>query len=139
MRKLFPRRPAQADWGCDAASDGGMADTPWQPERRGRPRKGTLWHTHWFLFGLAMAAMMFVWLFSAQLNLMNALEGSIGRGVAVRSAPKRLRQFGAAVRFRPIDLLRKMEEGRHRIDRLRSTERLGIRPPRLALVRKQFP
>ncbi|XP_020588819.1 uncharacterized protein LOC110030446 [Phalaenopsis equestris] len=133
MRKLFPRRPAQADACCNPTSGGSMASSAWQIERRARPRKGTQWHTHWFWFGVTMVAMMVVWLVSAQLNLMDALEVSGRRLVPGGGSPRR-RQFGAAIRFRPTDILKRMEEGRRRMDRMRSEERLGIRPPRLALV-----
>ncbi|KAK8949715.1 hypothetical protein KSP39_PZI005761 [Platanthera zijinensis] len=131
MRKAFPRRPAPSDADMNALSGEGMTSTCRHQERRGRLRKGTQCHrTHWFLFGLAMGALMVFWMASAQLNLMNALEGSGQR----QMAPNMLRKFSASVRFLPADLLKRMEEGRRQLDRMRSEEKLGVRPPRLALI-----
>nr|UYE91534.1 putative glycosyltransferase [Anoectochilus roxburghii] len=135
MRKPFPRRPSQSDADRNASFGLGMASTTRQPERKGRSRKGAQCRrSHWLLFGLALGVLMVLWMAYTQLDLMNALEGSGQRWVAGSGAPNWLRDFGVSVRFRPVDLLKRIEDGRRRLDQLRSEERLGVRPPRLAFV-----
>lgn len=132
-RLAFSRRGLHVDIsrGHQIDSVGGRPS----PDRRHRqtPRKGTgFWWSRLLMLGLALVILAFFFLGAWQLSLTTGDEGPSEFPSSI--AGGRRRPTGSVIRFVPSDLTRRFEEHRLALHRRRSESRLGLRPPRLALV-----
>ncbi|KAM0949480.1 putative glycosyl transferase, family 1 [Dioscorea sansibarensis] len=105
------------------------------PALRNRPRSCFTTSTFLFLFFIFVFVFVSTTIFNSwQISLVHSpdpgtdtVSGHAGNG----QAPKK-RHVGSVLRFLPADLVRRFDKGG--LDRLRTSPRLGVRPPRLALV-----
>lgn len=102
-------------------------------DRRHRRKASPCQRSNVFYISIIIFFLCIIAMFTHLLNKMPSVSlkdsSSMGRPPARRRPPP-----GSMVRFRPSDLMRRLEEKGRRLDRLRSEGRVGIRPPRLALV-----
>ncbi|XP_042474445.1 uncharacterized protein LOC122056526 isoform X1 [Zingiber officinale] len=132
-RLAFSRRGLHVDIsrGHQIDSVGGRPS----PDRRHRqtPRKGTGFRwSHLLMLGLSLVILAFFVLGAWQLSLTTGDEGPSEFPSSITGG--RRRPTGSVIRFVPSDLARRFEEHRLALYRRRSESRLGLRPPRLALV-----
>lgn len=105
------------------------------PPQRNRSRSCFTTSTLWFLFFIFIFVFVTTIIFNSwQIGLFHSpgpgtdtVSGLASNG----QAPKK-RHVGSVLRFLPADLVRRFSNGG--LDRLRTSPRLGVRPPRLALV-----
>ncbi|RZS22439.1 hypothetical protein BHM03_00055219 [Ensete ventricosum] len=134
-RPAFSRRGLHADSLPGHLNDGAGGRSPQDRRNRLPPRKGTgcRW-THVLLGGLVLVVLAFFGLGIWQLTLMTSAGGPGEFVSRIGGGGRRARPVGSVLRFVPSDLMRRFEEQRSALDRRRSDGRLGLRPPRLALV-----
>ncbi|URE34295.1 Glycosyl transferases group 1 [Musa troglodytarum] len=134
-RPAFSRRGLHADSLPGHLNDGAGGRSPADRRNRLPPRKGTgcRW-TQVLLGGLVVVVLAFFGLGIWQLTLMTSAGGPGEFVSRIGGGGRRARPVGSVLRFVPSDLMRRFEEQRSALDRRRSDGRLGLRPPRLALV-----
>lgn len=134
-RPAFSRRGLHADSLPGHLNDGAGGRSPADRRNRLPPRKGTgcRW-TQVLLGGLVLVVLAFFGLGIWQLTLMTSAGGPGEFVSRIGGGGRRTRPVGSVLRFVPSDLMRRFEEQRSALDRRRSDGRLGLRPPRLALV-----
>ncbi|THU47717.1 hypothetical protein C4D60_Mb09t18580 [Musa balbisiana] len=134
-RPAFSRRGLHADSMPGHLNDVAGGRSPADRRNRLPPRKGTgcRW-TQVLLGGLVLVVLAFFGLGIWQLTLMTSAGGPGEFVSRIGGGGRRTRPVGSVLRFVPSDLMRRFEEQRSALDRRRSDGRLGLRPPRLALV-----